>query len=167
VAAPGSLLSDSKAGDGGFGTGFEDPAPPEDRTGGGGSGWVSLIRARNDIDAHLVVGRLEQAGIETAMMKERGMPGAWLQGGSDPWAPVTILVRKIQLEDARLVLAEVAFEAPDADPQTLAASRWRGPVVWWVAAIGLGLLFTGLGLLQAANDMEECARPDACETSEP
>ena len=155
-------------GDGGFGTGFEGREPPDERVvGGGGSGWVSLMRAQNDIDAHLVVGRLIEAGVETAMIKDRGSPGAWLQGGSDPWAPVTILVRRIQLEDARLVLAEVALDAPDADPETLAASRWRGPVVWWVAAIGLGLLFTALGLLQAANDMEECARPAACETSDP
>jgi hypothetical protein len=163
----GSLLNVAPGvGDGGFGTGFEDREPPDDH-GGGGSGWVSLLRARNDIDAHLIVGRLTEAGVETAMMKDRGNPGAWLQGGSDPWAPVTILVRKIQLEDARVVLAEVAYDAPDAPPQQLAASRWRGPLVWWVTAIALGLLFTGLGLLQAANDMEECSRPAACEAPSP
>jgi hypothetical protein len=128
-----------------------------------------LLRAPNDIDAHLLTGRLAEAGIETTCLKDRSAPGAWLHGGSDPWAPVTILVRKIQLEDARLLLAELAYERPAVDPdgETTGGSRWRGPLAWWVAAVGLGLLFTALGLVQAANDMDQCSRPAACSVAKP
>ena len=152
---------------GGFDSDFVDPGRPP-RDGGGGSGWVLLLRAKDDIDAHLLTGRLEEAGVETATLKERGRPGAWLLGASDAWAPVAILVRKLQLEDARLVLAELSMEAPAAVvPASGPRSRWRGPVLWWVTAIGLGLLFTGLGLVQAANDLERCSSGAACETAKP
>ena len=44
-----------------------DLPPPDviDEVGGGhgGSGWVVLIKARHDIDAHLLTGRLAEAGI--------------------------------------------------------------------------------------------------------
>ena len=155
-------------GTGGFGSDFKDEDPPSER-GGGGSGWVALLRAPNDIDAHLLTGRLAESGIETTCLKDRSAPGAWLHGGSDPWAPVTILVRKIQLQDARLVLAELAYERPAVDPavETGNRSRWRGPLVWWAAAVGLGLLFTALGLVQAANDMDQCSKPAACSVAKP
>jgi hypothetical protein len=92
-------------------------APPrrlDDLNGGGGSGWVPLYKAANDIDAHLLIGRLHGMGIETRTLVDRGAPGAWLYGGLNPWAPVTVYVRGFQLEDARLVLAEVAWAAPAA-----------------------------------------------------
>ncbi len=136
------------------------PEPPDDwDRSGGGSGWVPLLRAKNDIEAHLLTGRLSEGGVESAILKDRFAPGAWLHGGSDPWAPVTILVRRIQLEDARFVLAEVAFEAPAVSASAVRVDRARrGRLVWWAAAIGLGVLFTGLGLLQTAEEMERCAR---------
>lgn len=141
---------------------------PDEERGGGGSGWVALLRSPNDIEAHLLIGRLAEAGVETTSLQDRGAPGAWLHGSSNPWAPVTILVRKIQLDDARLVLAELAFESPAAEISNESPnSRWRGPIVWWAAAIGLGLLFTGLGLVQAANDIERCSDPRACAEVSP
>jgi hypothetical protein len=149
----------------GFDSDFVDPGRPP-RDGGGGSGWVLLLRAPNDIDAHLLTGRLEEAGVETTTIKDRGRPGAWLLGASDAWAPVAILVRKLQLDEARIVLAELSMEGPPAVVTPSGPrSRWRGPVLWWVTAIGLGLLFTGLGLVQAANDLERCGS-GACETAE-
>jgi hypothetical protein len=83
--------------------------------GGGGSRWVHLYRARNDIDAHLLVGRLEEAAIEASTLKDKTAPGAWLYGGSNPWAAVNVMVRSVQLEDARVVLAEIAYENPPAE----------------------------------------------------
>ena len=87
--------------------------------------------------------------------------------GSNPWAPVSILVRKLQLEDARLVLAEISFSLPAAPPQPAARpdGKWRAPLVWWLAAIALGAIFTGIGLVQTVTSMEQCAR-GACEQPE-
>ena len=117
------------------------------------------MRASDDIDAHLLTGRLTDAGVETTTIKERNRPGAWTYGGSDPWAPVTILVRKFQLDEARLVLAEVAFDAPAVDPAECASSGGRGNwAVWWGIALTLGIAFSALGLAQAKQDMDELCR---------
>ncbi|MGH2753094.1 MAG: putative signal transducing protein [Actinomycetota bacterium] len=148
-----------------FGTDLVDPPADPFEGDGGGSGWIKLIDAPDDIEAHLIVGRLAEAGIETRTLKDRSGPGTWLYTGSNPWAPVTVLVRKLQLEDAQLVLAEVAFAAPPAEPDDSARSgRWWGPVLWWTAAISLGVLFTALGWVQANEQMESCGRPAGCET---
>lgn len=120
---------------------------------------MTLTHAANDIEAHLVTGRLTEAGVEASTVKDRSAAGAWLHGGADPWAPVLILVRKLQLDDARLVLAEVAWEGPAVDPQTLqpgVSGGWRKPAIFWSIAIGLGLMFTALGLAQTAENMKRC-----------
>jgi hypothetical protein len=133
---------------------------------GGGSEWVELIRARHDIDAHLLVGRLQEAGVETRTMKDRAAPGAWLYGGSNPWAPVTVLVQKFQLEDARIVLAEISFDAPAADA---ASSQPQRPLsfatVWWITALLLGIALTVLALGQIARSESMCQLPELCEQS--
>jgi hypothetical protein len=69
-----------------------------------------------------------------------------------------------------LILLELAYQGPDAAPShaTAPVPRWRGTVLWWVTAMTLGLLFTGLGLVQAAHDIAECVRSGACaERTEP
>jgi hypothetical protein len=144
-----------------------DLPPPEtkDRTGGGGSEWVELTRADNDIDAHLLAGRLAQEGIENRWVKDRSGYGAWMYGGSNPWAPVTILVQRFQLEDARMVLAEVSFDSPAVEPQH-ATDRPRHPrsgmVAWWVIALALGILFTAIALMQTARSMTPCPAGATC-----
>jgi hypothetical protein len=150
------------------GHGDLDPPVVEDGGGGGGSGWVPLLRARNDIEAHLLIGRLAESGVEATAVKDRRGPGAWLLGGSDAWAPVTVLVRRVQLDEARVVLAELAFEAP-AVPSAVArrsAMTRRGPIAFWAAAIGLGVLFTGLGLMQAAAEIDRCAETTCSGSSQ-
>ena len=143
-----------------FGT---DVTPPVDPfPGGGGSGWTKLVQAPNDIEAHLVIGRLAEAGIETQSLKDRSGP-VWLFNGSNPWAPVTVLVRKLQLEDAQLVLAEVAFDAPAAVKEEPRRKSVWVAIVWWSAAIALGILFTALGWVQANETMESCKQPSGCE----
>jgi hypothetical protein len=145
------------------------PPPVADRVSdeGGGSDWVHLITARHDIDAHLLEGRLHEAGIESRQVKDRNAPGAWLMGGSNPWAPVGILVHRIQLDDARLVLAEISLDGPNADElAALARSRRRSfPVVWWVTALLLGLVLTVLALNQLARSTTFCQIPALCDQS--
>ena len=139
------------------------PADVHDRGGGGDRDWVALFHARNDIDAHLLAGRLNDAAIETRSIRDRGVP-VWLYGGAYPRAPVTIFVRRFQLIDARIVLAEVAFDAPSAgeSPLTDDSARWRIPLMWWATALALGIFFTVVALVQAANSMTSCRVPLVC-----
>ena len=142
---------------------FDGTLPPLEVTGdtGGGSGWVELIRASDDIEAHLIGGRLEAAGVEISMVKDRSGP-AWLYGGSNPWAPVMLLVRRLQLDDARIVLAEVAFDAPPATDVSSRPRGWRGPVMFWAAALALGALLTGVALARTEQALRNCDLPLVC-----
>lgn len=142
------------------------PPPPARNVDGhgGGSRWVELLVAANDIEAHLISGRLAEAGVEVRVLKDRSAPGAWLYGGSNPWAPVRILVRELQLVDARIVMAEVSFDAPPAhdgaiDPPSSHRSR---PLVWWSLALGLGMLFTSVALARTAAVIDRCDLPLLC-----
>jgi hypothetical protein len=148
--------------------GVEVPSPPVTvEHGGGGGGWVEIVRATDDIDAHLLLGRLEEAGIEARTVKDRRAPGAWLYGGSNPWAPVVILVRRIQADDARIVLAEISFEAPAASPsRTGAPALELGPkVLYWTLAVVLGIVLTGVALGATVRALEAryaCDVPILC-----
>lgn len=142
------------------------PLDEIDDFGGGGSGWVALARARDDIDAHLLTGRLEAAGVETSCIKEFGN-GAWLHGGWDPRAPVTIMVRQLQFDDARLVMAEISFDAPAVEPPRGGESRprrWIVPLAWWMAALALGLILTTLSFVGMASGRagNPCEIPIIC-----
>jgi hypothetical protein len=138
----------------------------EDLGGSGDSGWTVLIKARHDIDAHLLAGRLTEAGIESRTMKDISAPGSWMYGGSNPWAPVSIMVRKLDLDDAKVVLAEISYEGPTADELAAqAVERHRSyPVVWWVTAVVLGAALSFLVLSQVTrlSDMG-CQLPALCE----
>lgn len=140
------------------------PFVEEDRR-GGGARWIELTKAHDDIDAHLLIGRLDEAGIETRTLKDRTAPGAWLYGGSNPWAPVTILVRSFELDSARLVLAELAYEGPAVDPERPVppAARRKTALLWWVTALILGVTFTALIVAQAARATPGCQLPILCE----
>lgn len=147
-----------------------EPSPPivTEPSGDGGSEWVVLLKARHDIDAHLLTGRLNEAGIETKTVKDRGDPGAWLFGGSNPWAPVVIFVRRFQLQDARVALAEISYEGPSAEMPRVLADRpaRRYALAWWITALILGLLFTAIALRQATRGLESCNIPVVCDTEE-
>ena len=146
------------------GVGSLPPVEASGDRGGGDSGWVRLLTAANDIEAHLVGGRLSEAGVEVRTEKDRSAPGAWLYGGSNPWAPVTIMVRRVQLTDARIVMAEISFHGPPAQQADAEAGMkgWRRPVVWWSLALGLGILLTGVALGRTATAIDRCDLPLLC-----
>lgn len=147
-------------------TTLDRPPPPiEESRDGGGHDWVELFRARDDIDAHLLVGRLDELAIETRCVKDRHAPGAWLYGGSNPWAPVTVYVRRYRLVDARMLLAELSLDAVDRAPDPEARSG-ASPVVWWLSAVMLGLLLTGAAIAQVVRTIEPCSIPVLCDSNE-
>jgi hypothetical protein len=137
------------------------PPPVEDRP-GGGSGWIHLFRAAGDIEAHLLSGRLETAGIEVRMVKDRTGLGAWAHGGSDPWAPVDVLVRKVHAQEARIVLAEIALAQPAYIPRDVAAPMIRRAILWWVLAIALGAGLTSIALARTAEHLDRCGLSTNC-----
>ncbi|MGH2748919.1 MAG: DUF2007 domain-containing protein [Actinomycetota bacterium] len=151
-------------------TKIAEPSPPETIDREGGSRWVELMRAPNDIDCNLLTGWLHEAGIETRTVKDRSAPGAWLYGGSNPWAPVTIMVRNWQMEEAKVALAELSYEAPSVEPPVPSEPPrrgWRFPVVWWIVALVLGALLTGVALARTASSMWHCDLPLLCSQSAP
>ena len=94
------------------------PGPPEDITeeSGGGNGWRYLVTAKDVITAHLLTGRLESEGMETAVDSSNPRPGAFLQPFGDPRAPVRVFVRAIDFETACLVLADVGLSKGEELP---------------------------------------------------
>ena len=143
------------------GDGDGPPRRDDGGRGGGGSGWVELVRATDDIDAHLLTGRLLEAGIESLAVKDRRAPGAWLSGGSNPWAPVSILVRRVQLDDARLVLAEISYDAPSVDPeapQPRSAPR-ASRRAWRVAVAVVGVLVAALVVAETTQAFAPSGAP--------
>ena len=143
-------------------------ASKPDDSGGGGARWVELLRARDDIDAHLLTGRLAEAAIETRTVKDRSAPGAWLYGGSNPWAPVVILVKMFELDDARMVLAEISWAQPAVDPNvpTSSSTQKSHAVAWWAVAIALGVALTSIALARMTDATQSCEIPLVCGPSE-
>ncbi len=112
-----------------------------------------------------MAGRLAEAGVEVRTLPDRAAPGAWLYGGSNPWAPVTVLVRRRQLEEARLVLVEISWSSPTAERRQPAPPRRPVRLLWWATAIALGTLFIAAALLQATRATTVCVVPVFCDDS--
>lgn len=138
---------------------------------------MQLATAHDNIEAHLLAGRLTERGIETQRVTDHGAPGAWLYGGSNPWAPVRVLVRRWQLDEARLVLAEVSYAAPTAERSPFPGRAPRSlPLLWWTTALALGVALSLIALVEAARattpyppascDEASAARP-SCGPAEP
>ena len=141
----------------------EAPPPPVDVAGpGGGSDWVVLTTADNDIEAHLLEGCLNAEGIEVRAVKDHSGP-SWLLNGSDPWAPVSLWVRRHQYDDSQVVLAEVAYAAPEAVPHT--RPNRVSPMRFWAIALGLGLALSGIGFARSLDHVQRCGFSTTCEGS--
>ena len=142
---------------------IERPPPPIEATWrGGDSGWIHLFRAEGDIEAHLLTGRLKTAGIDTRLVKDRSGLGAWLHGGSDPWAPVDVLVRKVHAQEARIILAEIALAQPAYVEHDPAVPVVRRAILWWALAIALGAGLTSIALARTADHLDRCGLSTNC-----
>jgi len=148
---------------------LEPPSSPptvdDESHGGGGRDWVELFKAANDIEAALLIGKLADRAIESRTVKDRSQPNSWLYGGSNPWAPVLVYVRRLQLVDARILLAEISLANDDVVPPSDERTRRRVPRVWWATALALGLALSSLALLQIAEQERFCQLPVLCGDS--
>ena len=148
---------------------LEPPSSPptvdDESNGGGGRDWVELFKAANDIEAALLIGKLADRAIDTRTVKDRSQPNSWLYGGSNPWAPVLVYVRRLQLVDARILLAEISLADDDVPARTDERTRRSVPRVWWATALALGLALSALALLQIAEQERFCQLPVLCGDS--
>lgn len=86
---------------------IDPPRSTHDGGGGGGGGWAWLVTARGIIEAQLIRGLLEEAGVVPVWLDTRDpSPGAWMFMSGNPNAPVAIYVPISHLDGARLALLE-------------------------------------------------------------
>lgn len=125
-----------------------DAAPPSSigSGGGGGGGWAWLLTARGIIEAELVRGALESAGIvPVALDASDPTPGAWLFLSGNVNALVRVFVPASLLDAARLALLEAGVAV--AEPQrplaeTRRSMRWLVWVVLTLIVVSAFLLAT-------------------------
>jgi Putative prokaryotic signal transducing protein len=114
---------------------IDSPPAPVDQ-GGGGGGWAWLLTARGIIEAELVRGVLESAGVIPVALDGRDpSPGAWMFLSGNVNALVRVFVPASQLDSARLVLLEAGFEQPAPPPPApppARAHRLSGRLIWLV-----------------------------------
>ena len=115
---------------------IDSPPVPTDHGGGGGGGWAWLLTAHGIIEAELVRGVLESAGVIPVALDGRDpSPGAWMFLGGNVNALVRVFVPLAQLDSARLVLLEAGFEQPDPAPAAIVparAPRFHSRAIWLV-----------------------------------
>jgi hypothetical protein len=111
--------------------------------------WVELIRLRTRSEISRLVGRLMHAGIESRLrlssVRRRGRPLR------------AVLVPRPELEDARFVLAQIAFESPVAGERRLSVDS----LVRWASVALTGLVLSA-GLLAGGESTDKVARPPGC-----
>lgn len=103
-----------------------DAPPAPTNEGGGGGGWAWLLTARGIIEAELVRGVLESAGVVPVALDGRDpSPGAWMFLSGNVNALVRVFVPLAQLDSARLILLEAGFEQPEPPPAAAASAPVR------------------------------------------
>jgi hypothetical protein len=111
-----------------------DSPPAATDEGGGGGGWAWLLTARGIIEAELVRGVLESAGVAPVALDGRDpSPGAWMFLSGNVNALVRVFVPLAQLDSAKLILLEAGFEQPEPAPAPQAparASRFHSRAIW-------------------------------------
>jgi hypothetical protein len=111
---------------------------------------VPFMVARDDYEASLIAGRLEEAGIGSRLIKEHDAVGGFIYKGYDPTAPVAVLVPRSQLHEAQTLLGSLDSEraARDdraAEHEPIDTPRPAFPRLWvWIAAM---LVLGSLALL--------------------
>lgn len=136
-----------------------DPGGPVGDSGGGGGDWAWLVTASDTIEAELIRGRLESAGVPVALDRRDPSPGAWLYLSGNVHAPVQVLVPRGLLDAARLELMEAGLEAPaePEGPRPPLEGRPRGTwmlvAVLCVVAVALLIVLQFLGSASCAVRM--------------
>jgi hypothetical protein len=122
-----------------------DAPPAENDRGGDGGGWAWLLTARGIIEAELVRGVLETAGIAPVALDGRdNSPGAWMFLSGNVNALVRVFVPVSQLDSARLVLLEAGFSSPEQPPTAPIKARPRrvsGRSIWLVITAVVIIIF--------------------------
>jgi hypothetical protein len=112
---------------------IDSPPAPTDE-GGGGGGWAWLLTARGIIEAELVRGVLESAGVVPVALDGRDpSPGAWMFLSGNVNALVRVFVPLAQLDSAKLILLEAGLEQPEpqpAPPAPARTSRFHSRAIW-------------------------------------
>jgi hypothetical protein len=122
-----------------------DAPPDEVDRGGDGGGWAWLLTAHGIIEAELVRGVLETAGIAPVALDGRDTsPGAWMFLSGNVNALVRVFVPASQLDSARLILLEAGFTAPEQPappPVEARAPRVSGRSIWLVITAVVIIIF--------------------------
>jgi hypothetical protein len=90
-----------------------DPAPPAPSDGGGGGRWAWLVTAGGIVEAELIHGILEQAGVPVVLDRRDPSPFAWMYLAGNVNAPIQIYVPASLLDEARLQILEAGVSAPE------------------------------------------------------
>lgn len=106
--------------------GTAPPAGGERGSGGGdGGGWAWLLTARGVVEARLIAGLLENAGIGPVHLDATDpSPSSWLFLSGNVGALVRVYVPRAQLEGARLALLEQGAAVTPPSRQPAAGPRW-------------------------------------------
>ena len=122
-----------------------DSPPATVDHGGGGGGWAWLLTARGIIEAELVRGVLESAGVIPVALDGRDpSPGAWMFLSGNVNALVRVFVPLAQLDSARLILLEAGFEQPEppaTPPATARTPRFHSRAIWLVITAVVIVIF--------------------------
>jgi hypothetical protein len=122
-----------------------DAPPIEVDHGGGGGGWAWLLTARGIIEAELVRGVLESAGVLPVALDGRDTsPGAWMFLAGNVNALVKVFVPASQLDSARLVLLEAGLmdvEQPEPPAARQERPRFHRREIWLVITAIVVIIF--------------------------
>jgi hypothetical protein len=112
--------------------------------------WAELIRLQAQTEIRRLVDRLTHAGIEsrlrTSSVRRRGRPVR------------AVMVPRPELEDARFVLAQIAYESPSVGQSRIGLER----ILRW-AAVGVTGAVLGACLLAGPGQTNEVRRGSQCE----
>jgi hypothetical protein len=119
-------------------------------------GWSRVAVAANEYQAHLIRGALEDEGIKVVLDPFASGAGAYLHAGSDPTAPVRILVPSEQYEAASDVIitfdtqvdtvepADDGYDDHDIAPEVFAERKAGVPLKVLIAAAVVAAIIVGL-----------------------
>lgn len=130
-------------------TGVSDPAPPREHDGGGDGRWAWLLTASDAVEAEIVRGLLEGAGVPVALDWRDPSPFAWMHLSGNLFRPVPVYVPAGLIDDARLHLLDMGLEGPERSEE-FDGSLEGSPASWRerhrvVLAAVTGLTFVAVG----------------------